>query len=225
MNATILLIEDEMRMREILSDYLTAAGFHVVEAADGREGMEAFEQSDVDLVLLDIMMPELDGWTVCRRIRKTSNVPIVIITARTDEDDALMGYDFGADDYVTKPLSPKVLVAKVKTLLKRAIGSQVVADATIRVHDLAINTLSRTVTLGGDPLDLTPKEYELLLFLVKNKGIVLSREQILNTVWGYDYFGDGRTVDTHITRIRSKLGAAAEYIKTVIRSGYKFEVE
>lgn len=225
MNKCVLLVEDESRIREIISDYFANEGFAVLEAEDGKQALEIMETNHVDMIILDIMMPKLDGWSVCKRVRNTSDVPIIILTAREEEEDKLLGYELGADDYVTKPFSPKVLVAKVKTLLKRAEKQMGVSEGVINIHGLSINKLSHTVKLDDRPIELAHKEYELLLYLVENKGMVLSRDKILNSVWGFDYFGDLRTVDTHIKKLRGKLGDKAEYIATVIRSGYKFEVE
>jgi DNA-binding response OmpR family regulator len=220
-----LLVEDESRIREIISDYFINEGFKVLEAEDGKQAMEVLETNNVDMLILDIMMPKLDGWSVCKRVRNTSDVPIIILTAREEEEDKLLGYELGADDYVTKPFSPKVLVAKVKTLLKRAEKQIGVMDGVLNIQGLSINKLSRTVKLDEKSIELAHKEYELLLYLVENRGMVLSRDMILNNVWGYDYYGDLRTVDTHIKKLRGKLGDKSEYIATVIRSGYKFEVE
>lgn len=224
MNKNILLVEDEPRLREIVSDYFKIEGFNIFEAANGQEAMDIFKENEIALVILDIMIPKLDGWTVCRRIRNVSDVPIVMLTARSEEDDMLMGYDLGADDYITKPFSPKVLVAKSKTLLKRLNGAKGKNSEVIKVDGIEINKMSHTVILNNNPIDLAPKEYELLLYMIENKGIVLSREKILNTVWGYDYYGDLRTVDTHIKKLRSKLEDKAKYICTIIKAGYKFEV-
>lgn len=224
MSKNILLVEDDARVREFVADYFIKEGFQIHEAENGRAAMELFESLEISLVILDIMIPELDGWSVCKRLRKVSDVPIIMLTARSDEEDKLMGYDLGADDYVTKPFSPRVLVAKAKMLLKRAEGSVGRKDGTLRLHGIEINRLSCTVTVDNEPVELAPKEYQLLLYLAENKGIVLSRENILSKVWGYDYYGDLRTVDTHIKKLRSKLGEKAVYIATVIGAGYKFEV-
>lgn len=224
MSKNILLVEDDARVREFVADYFVKEGFQIYEAENGRAAMELFESLEISLVILDIMIPELDGWSVCKRLRKISDVPVIMLTARSDEDDKLMGYDLGADDYVTKPFSPKVLVAKAKMLLKRVEGSVGRTDGTLRLQDIEINRLSCTVTIANEPVELAPKEYQLLLYLAENKGIVLSRENILSKVWGYDYYGDLRTVDTHIKKLRSKLGEKAVCIATVIGAGYKFEV-
>lgn len=225
MNKTILIVEDDSRMREIVSDYFLKEGFKMLESEDGREALELFETNNIDLVILDIMIPELDGWSVCKRLRKASDVPIIMLTARVDEEDKLMGYELGADDYVTKPFSPKVLVAKTKMLLKRVEGSVGRTDGIVKFNDIEINRLSRTVKIDSEAIELAPKEYELLLYMMNNKDIVLSRENILSKVWGYDYYGDLRTVDTHIKKLRNKLGEKSIYITTIIGAGYKFEVD
>ncbi|MDM5155740.1 response regulator transcription factor [Bacillus sp. DX1.1] len=224
MNKTVLLVEDERRLREIVSDYFRNEGFEVVEAEDGKQALELFAEHTIDLIMLDIMLPEIDGWSVCRRIRKESAVPIIMLTARSDEDDTLLGFELGADEYVTKPFSPKVLVARAKTLLKRADGAVgVVEEHVLSMAGIDVNRLSRTVTVNGEEIILTHKEFELLVYLMENKGIVLSRQHLLDQLWGYDYYGDDRTVDTHIKKLRNKLGDKAKHIGTVIRVGYKFE--
>jgi DNA-binding response OmpR family regulator len=223
-NKNILLVEDDERMREIVTDYFVKEGFKVFQAENGKEALEIFEEETIHLILLDIMLPLVDGWSVCKRLRRVSDVPIIMLTARADEEDKLMGYDFGADDYVTKPFSPKVLVAKSKMLLKRVEGSVGRIDGIISYGGIEINKLSRTVKIEREAVDFAPKEYELLLYLMENKDIVLSRENILSKVWGYDYFGDTRAVDTHIKKLRNKLGVKAAYIITIIGSGYRFEV-
>ncbi|MDR3539912.1 MAG: response regulator transcription factor, partial [Desulfosporosinus sp.] len=206
MSKNILLVEDDALMREIVNDYFSKEDFQIFEAENGREALELFEAQEVNLVLLDIMIPEVDGWSVCKRLRKVSDVPIIMITSRADEDDKLMGYDLGADDYVTKPFSPRVLVAKAKMLLKRVEGSIGRADGFFNCNGIEINRLSRTVNIGNEVIELAPKEYDLLLYLTENKGIVLTRENILSKVWGYDFYGDLRAVDTHIKKLRNKLG-------------------
>ena len=225
MSKTVLLVEDDARIREIVSDYFIKEGFSIIEAADGQEALALFDAQEVKLVILDIMIPQLDGWSVCKRLRKISDVPIILLTARSDEEDKLMGYDLGADDYITKPFSPQVLVAKSRMLLKRAEGSVGRTDGTLYMNGIEINKLSRSVKCGRDGVDLSPKEYDLLLYLMENKDIVLSRENILSRVWGYDYYGDVRTVDTHVKKLRAKLGEHAASVVTVIGSGYKFEVD
>ncbi|MCU4729956.1 response regulator transcription factor [Bacillus cereus] len=224
MNKTVLLVEDERRLREIVSDYFRNEGFEVIEAEDGKKALELFADHEIDLIMLDIMLPEIDGWSVCRRIRKESAVPIIMLTARSDEDDTLLGFELGADEYVTKPFSPKVLVARAKTLLKRADGAVGVAEENaMSLAGIEVNRLSRTVLVDGEEIILTHKEFELLVYLMENKGIVLSRQHLLDQLWGYDYYGDDRTVDTHIKKLRNKLGDKAKHIGTVIRVGYKFE--
>ncbi|PEQ02915.1 DNA-binding response regulator [Bacillus wiedmannii] len=224
MNKTVLLVEDERRLREIVSDYFRNEGFEVIEAEDGKKALELFAEHEIDLIMLDIMLPEIDGWSVCRRIRKESAVPIIMLTARSDEDDTLLGFELGADEYVTKPFSPKVLVARAKTLLKRADGVVGVAEENaMSLAGIEVNRLSRTVLVNGEEIILTHKEFELLVYLMENKGIVLSRQHLLDQLWGYDYYGDDRTVDTHIKKLRNKLGDKAKHIGTVIRVGYKFE--
>ncbi|UNP74787.1 response regulator transcription factor [Bacillus nitratireducens] len=224
MNKTVLLVEDERRLREIVSDYFRNEGFEVIEAEDGKKALELFAEHEIDLIMLDIMLPEIDGWSVCRRIRKESAVPIIMLTARSDEDDTLLGFELGADEYVTKPFSPKVLVARAKTLLKRADGAAgVTEENAMSLAGIEVNRLSRTVLVDGEEIILTHKEFELLVYLMENKGIVLSRQHLLDQLWGYDYYGDDRTVDTHIKKLRNKLGDKAKHIGTVIRVGYKFE--
>ncbi|WP_439873769.1 response regulator transcription factor [Bacillus mycoides] len=224
MNKTVLLVEDERRLREIVSDYFRNEGFEVIEAEDGKKALELFAEHEIDLIMLDIMLPEIDGWSVCRRIRKESAVPIIMLTARSDEDDTLLGFELGADEYVTKPFSPKVLVARAKTLLKRADGVVgVTEENAMSLAGIEVNRLSRTVLVEGEEIILTHKEFELLVYLMENKGIVLSRQHLLDQLWGYDYYGDDRTVDTHIKKLRNKLGDRAKHIGTVIRVGYKFE--
>lgn len=224
MNKNILIVEDELRIRILLRDYFRKAGYNILEASDGEEALKSFSENNVDIVILDIMMPKIDGFDVCKTIRSVSNIPIVLLTAREEEEDKLHGYELGADDYVTKPFSPKVLVAKVNALLKRTETVNINKNLS-NFDGLKINKLSHEVTLDGDVLALSPKEYDLLLYLTSNKGIALSRDKILDNVWGYDYFGDIRTVDTNIKRLREKLLHKSSYITTVRGSGYKFEVK
>ncbi|MCY6355139.1 response regulator transcription factor [Clostridium sp. ZS2-4] len=225
MEQSILIVEDEKRMRKLLKDYFIKSGYKIYEAENGINALEVFKNNRVDLVILDIMMPYMDGWTVCKNIRKNSDVPIIILTARSDEDDKLLGYELGADDYVTKPFSPKVLIAKGKAMLKRTSSKNNTEYSIMNYYGLEINELSHEVKIDGEDAVLSPKEYDLLLFLAKNEGIALSRDTILDKVWGYDYYGGLRTVDTHIKRLREKLKSKAELIKTVRGSGYKFEVK
>lgn len=219
----ILIADDEARMRKLVSDFLKKEGFQVFEADNGKKALDIFNcDQSIDLIILDIMMPEFDGWSVCRQIRKSSRVPIIMLTARSEESDELFGFDLGADEYITKPFSPMILVARVQALLRRT-GS---TDYTTKLFDgLEINEIGRDVYIDGVKLDLSPKEFELLVYLADNKGIALSREQILNSVWNYDYFGDARTVDTHIKKLRLKLGDKGDFIQTVRGLGYKFEVK
>lgn len=218
-----MIVEDEPRMRQLVANYLKRDGFNIVEAENGLVALEKFKKEQIDLIILDIMMPIIDGIDVCKRIRSHSDVLIIMLTAKSEEDDKLLGYELGADDYVTKPFSPKVLVAKVKALLKRTEASADKDTEIISVDGLEINELSHNVTLDGEKLELSPKEYDLLLYLAKNKGIVFSRDSLLTNVWGYDFYGDLRTVDTHIKRIRQKLNDKADLITTVRGSGYKLE--
>ena len=224
MNKTILIIEDEIRIRFLLKDYLLSEGFSVIEACDGEEGLMAFKNNNVDLILLDIMMPKIDGLTVLENIRTVSDIPIILLTAKSQEEDKLYGYDIGADDYVTKPFSPKILVAKVKALLKRTADLNEDQYSTKNYNGLTINKLAHEVKVDNVQLSLSPKEYELLVYLCDNIGIALTRDTILDNVWGIDYYGDLRTVDTNIKRLREKLGEKANYIVTVRGSGYKFDV-
>jgi DNA-binding response OmpR family regulator len=226
MNKKILVVEDEQRMREIICDYLEIDGFTVFQAENGIEAMKIFETNPIDLVLLDIMMPGIDGWSVCRRIRKKSNVLIIILSARSDEDDKLLGFELGADEYVTKPFSPKVLVARVKKLINRFNDSSIekIKSNVIIKNELSIDKDAYSIKISGKEIVFTRKEYDLLLLLVENEGIVLNREQIISKIWGYDYCGDGRVVDTNIKMIRKKIGQCSKYINTVVGVGYKFEV-
>lgn len=224
MERNILIIEDEIRIRILLRDYLKKDGFNVIEAADGDEGINTFQNNNIDLILLDIMMPRVDGITVLETIRNVSNVPIILLTAKSQEEDKLFGYELGADDYITKPFSPKVLIAKVKALLKRTSDGGNSFSSAKDFNGLSINKLAHEVKVDGTTLNLSPKEFELLVYLTDNIGISLTRDTILDNVWGIDYYGDLRTVDTNVKRLREKLGSKANYIITVRGSGYKFEV-
>lgn len=215
----ILVIDDEWKIRKLIKDYLVREGYIVDEAGDGEEGIEKFFSNVYDIVILDIMMPKIDGWSVCRKIREESQIPIIMLTARADEGDQLFGFELETDEYMTKPFNPKLLVAKVKALLRR--DGKIVDNAPMSFRELMIDGVKREVRLKDEILELTPKEYDLLYFFIENKGIALSREKILNSVWGWDYFGDSRTVDTHIKRLRKKIGD--DYIQTVRGFGYKFE--
>ena len=215
----ILVVDDEWKIRKLIKDYLVREGYSVDEAGDGEEGLDLFFQTTYDIVILDIMMPKIDGWSVCRKIREESQVPITMLTARADERDQLFGFELETDEYMIKPFNPKLLVAKVKALLRR--DGKIVDKTYLEFGDLIIDTSKREVKLGDVILELTPKEYDLLYFFIENKGLALSREKILNSVWGWDYFGDSRTVDTHIKRLRKKIGD--NFIQTVRGFGYKFE--
>ena len=218
----ILIADDEVRMRRVLSDYLSIKGYTVLEAADGVEALELFEHRAVDLVLLDVMMPRMDGFEVCRRIRARSPVPIIMLTARGEEEDELGGFALGADEYITKPFSLKILLARVEAVLRRGREDEPPRGSE-GAEGLTIDTAGRVVRVDGVPVELTYTEYELLLYLVKNSVLALSRERILESVWRFDYDGDARTVDTHIKKLRSKLGARGSYIRTIRGIGYKFD--
>jgi len=223
MKKRVLIVEDEELMSEVIRDYFENDGFETVVAKDGMTAINLLDEGDYDIMLLDVMLPELDGFSVCRYVRKKNDIPIIMITARSEEDDKLTGYEMGADDYVTKPFSPKVLVAKANALLKRSRGNVCGEIGVVREEGIEINENSHTVTVDGEYVDFTPKEFELLLYFMNNKGRVLSRDMLLSKVWGYDYFGDLRTVDTHVKKLRAKLGTKAEHIKTLVKAGYKFE--
>ncbi|MCR1949621.1 MULTISPECIES: response regulator transcription factor [unclassified Clostridium] len=223
MQKNILLIEDETRIRFLLRDYFLKEGFKIIEAADGDEGLNFFISNKIDLVILDIMMPKVDGITVLEMIRKVSTVPVILLTAKGQEEDKLFGYEMGADDYITKPFSPKLLIAKVKALLKRT--SEDTFSGSNEYNGLTINKLSHEVKVNNEVINLSPKEFELLSYLSDNEGIALSRDTILDNVWGLDYYGDLRTVDTNIKRLREKLGDKSSYIVTVRGSGYRFEAQ
>ncbi len=221
MKETILIVEDELRIRFLLRDYLTKEKYNVIEASNGEEGLMAISRFKIDLIILDIMMPVMDGITMLEKLRAVSTIPVILLTAKGEEEDKLTGYDCGADDYVTKPFSPKVLIAKVKALLKRTITN---VDSSIQEYNgLTINKLSHEVKVHGEEVLLSPKEYELLIYLITNEGIALNRDNILDNVWGLDYYGDIRTVDTNIKRLREKLLDKANCIITVRGSGYKFD--
>lgn len=220
----ILLVDDESRMRKLVKDFLEREGYTVIEAGDGAEALEVYERTDdIALVILDIMMPILDGWQVCSEIRKSSKVPIIMLTARSDEKDELKGFELGVDEYISKPFSPKILVARVGAILRRA--NVTAPDNMLTVEGVSVDKGARMVEIDGKPVELSFKEFELLTYFMENQGIALSREKILNQVWDYDYFGDARTIDTHVKKLRNKMGERADYIKTVWGMGYKFEVE
>lgn len=219
----ILVVDDESRMRKLVKDFLTRKGFTVVEAANGEEAVDIFyEDKTIALIILDVMMPKMDGWEVCREIRKDSKVPIIMLTARGDERDELLGFELGVDEYISKPFSPKILVARVEAILRRT--NQTVQGEALSAGGIVIDKAAHMMTLDGNPVELSYKEFELMTYFMENQGIALSREKILNSVWNYDYFGDARTIDTHVKKLRSKLGEKGDYIKTVWGMGYKFEV-
>lgn len=223
-NIKILVVDDESRMRKLVKDFLTREGYGVLEAGDGMEAMDVFyENKDIALVVLDVMMPKMDGWQVCREIREISRVPIIMLTARSEERDELQGFDLGVDEYISKPFSPKILVARVNAILRRTMAN---ADGDIvEAGGILLDKTAHIVKTGEVPVELSYKEFELLAYFMENQGIALSREKILNNVWNYDYFGDARTIDTHVKKLRSKLGEKGEYIKTIWGMGYKFEVD
>ena len=211
-------------MRKLVKDFLTKKGFTVIEAGDGEEAVDKFfEVKDIALIILDVMMPKMDGWQVCREIRQYSKVPIIMLTAKSDEKDELQGFDLGVDEYITKPFSPKILVARVEAILRRS--NVLAADDTMEAGGIELNKAAHEVLIDGKSVELSYKEFELLAYFMSNQGVALSRERILNNVWNYDYFGDARTIDTHVKKLRSKLGAKGEYIKTIWGMGYKFEVD
>lgn len=220
----ILVVDDESRMRKLVRDFLEREGYAVLEAGDGMEAMDIFyEEKDIALIILDVMMPHMDGWQTCREIRKESKVPIIMLTARSEERDELQGFELGVDEYISKPFSPKILVARVNAILRRTLGTD--GGDVISAGGITIDKAAHIVKIDGAPVDLSFKEFELLAYFVENQGIALSREKILNNVWNYDYFGDARTIDTHVKKLRSKLGDKGEFIKTIWGMGYKFEVE
>ena len=220
----ILVVDDESRMRKLVKDFLTRAGYQVLEAQDGEEAVDTFYSTKgINLLVLDVMMPKMDGWEVCREIRKNSKVPIIMLTARSDERDELLGFDLGVDEYISKPFSPKILVARVEAILRRTGQSN--PEDVLSAGGIVIDKAAHLATVDGNPMELSFKEFELLTYFLENEGIALSREKILNSVWNYDYFGDARTIDTHVKKLRSKMGDKGEYIKTVWGMGYKFEVD
>ena len=220
----ILVVDDESRMRKLVRDFLVKSNYEVVEAEDGAAALDIFfESNDIDLVILDVMMPKMDGWQVCREIRAYSKVPIIMLTAKADERDELQGFEMGVDEYISKPFSPKILVARVEAILRRT--SQVMADRLLEAGGIRVDKAAHSVTVDGQAVELSYKEFELLSYFMENKGIALSREKILNSVWNYDYFGDARTIDTHVKKLRSKMGEKGDLIKTIWGMGYKFEVE
>ena len=221
---TILVVDDESRMRKLIKDFLVKKEFNIIEAEDGEQALEIFEEKkdQISLILLDVMMPKLDGWSVLRQIRQESSIPIIMLTARGEEQDELFGFELGVDEYISKPFSPKILVARVEAILKRCIGDK---KEVKDYGGIVIDPKGRTVTVDGKQVEMSLREYELLKYLVDNAGIALSRDKILNNVWNYDYYGDSRTIDSHIKKIRHKLGKKGKYIQTMRGVGYKFEIK
>ena len=218
----VLMVDDEARMRKLVKDFLAIKGYRVIEAEDGEQAVDIFfKEKDIGLVILDVMMPKMDGWEVCRTLRRYSQVPIIMLTAQSEERDELLGFELGVDEYISKPFSPKILVARIEAILRRgnAGTGEILEAAGIRVDKDA-----HEASVDGQPVDLSNKEFELLIYFMENQGMALSREKILNNVWNYDYFGDARTIDTHVKKLRSKLGEKGEFIKTIWGMGYKFEV-
>lgn len=220
----ILVVDDESRMRKLVKDFLVKSGYEVLEAGDGEEAIEVFfTNKNIALIILDVMMPKMDGWQVCREIRAQARTPIIMLTARGDERDELTGFELGVDEYISKPFSPKILVARVEAILRRTNNN--LSEEAVDIGGITINKTAHIVKVDGKEVELSYKEFELLSYFAENKGIALSREKILNNVWNYDYFGDARTIDTHVKKLRSKLGDKGEYIKTIWGMGYKFEVD
>ncbi|MCR4758598.1 MAG: response regulator transcription factor [Butyrivibrio sp.] len=218
----ILVVDDEARMRKLVRDFLVKNNFDVVEAEDGQKALDIFfEDKDISLIILDVMMPKMDGWQVCKEVRAYSKVPIIMLTAKTEERDELQGFELGVDEYIAKPFSPKILVARVDAILRRT--TQVTSEDILEAGGIIINKAAHNVTIDGKEIELSFKEFELLTYFIENKGIALSREKILNNVWNYDYFGDARTIDTHVKKLRGKMGDKGELIKTIWGMGYKFE--
>lgn len=219
----ILVVDDEQRMRKLVRDFLVKKGFQVLEASNGEEAIDVFfSEKNIELVILDVMMPKMDGWAVCREIRQYSQVPIVMLTAKSGEKDELLGFELGVDEYISKPFSPKVLVARVEAILRRTGAS---TEDILEIGGITLDKSAHEVTIDGNKLELSFKEFELLTYFIDNKGIALSREKILNNVWNYDYYGDARTIDTHVKKLRNKMGDKGNYIKTIWGMGYKFEVD
>ena len=226
MSKKILVVDDEMRLRKLVHDFLIRADYEVLEAADGQEALNIFyANSDLSLIILDVMMPKKNGYEVLTEIRQESNIPVIMLTAKGEEDDELKGFSSGADEYISKPFSPKVLVARVQAVLKRAGGSLASEDSVISIGGIDLSVDAHEVHIDGKRIELSVKEFELLEYFIKNRGLALSREKILSSVWDYDYFGDARTIDTHVKKLRSKMGDKGSYIKTIWGMGYKFEIE
>ena len=224
-NSTILIVDDEQRMRTLIKDFLEQKDYRILQAKNGEEALEIFEleKDNLSLIILDVMMPKLDGWSVLRQIRQNSQIPIIMLTARAEEQDELFGFELGVDEYISKPFSPKILVARVEAILRR--GNVITEEVKQNSSGIKIDDKARTVTVDGKNVEMSLREYELLKYLIDNSGIALSRDKILNNVWNYDYYGDSRTIDSHIKKIRSKIGKKGKYIKTVRGIGYKFEVK
>lgn len=222
----ILVVDDESRMRKLVRDFLTREDYEVLEAGDGEEALDVFyREKNIALIILDVMMPKINGWEVCREVRETSKVPIIMLTAKSDESDELTGFELGVDEYVSKPFSPKILVARVNALLRRSGLASNSEENFLEAGGIRLDKSAHLVTVDGEQVDLSYKEFELLNYFMENEGIALSREKILNNVWNYDYFGDARTIDTHVKKLRAKIGEKGEYIKTIWGVGYKFSVE
>ncbi len=218
----VLMVDDEARMRKLVKDFLMIKGFRVMEAEDGEQAVDIFfKEKDISLVILDVMMPKMDGWEVCKTIRRYSQVPIIMLTARSEERDELLGFELGVDEYISKPFSPKILVARIEAILRRKNAS---TGEILEADGIRVDKDAHAATVDGQPVDLSNKEFELLTYFMENQGMALSREKILNNVWNYDYFGDARTIDTHVKKLRSKLGPKGDYIRTIWGMGYKFEV-
>lgn len=221
MNNKILVVDDESRIRKIIRDFLVREGYVVCEAEDGEAALDIFcSNDDIDLIIMDVMMPKMDGWQLCKEVRKLSKVPILMLTAKSEEQDELKGFELGVDEYISKPFSPKILTARVNALLRRTTGDN---EEILDIAGITVNKIAHTVTIDGKEIDLSFKEFELLTYFMENRGIALSREKILNNVWNYDYYGDARTIDTHVKKLRSKMGEKGKFISTIWGMGYKFE--
>lgn len=221
MNNKILVVDDESRIRKIIRDFLVREGYVVCEAEDGEAALDIFcSNNDIDLIIMDVMMPKMDGWQLCKEVRKLSKVPILMLTAKSEEQDELKGFELGVDEYISKPFSPKILTARVNALLRRTTGDN---EEILDIAGITVNKIAHTVTIDGKEIDLSFKEFELLTYFMENRGVALSREKILNDVWNYDYYGDARTIDTHVKKLRSKMGEKGKFISTIWGMGYKFE--
>ena len=221
MNNKILVVDDESRIRKIIRDFLVREGYVVCEAEDGEAALDIFcSNNDIDLIIMDVMMPKMDGWQLCKEVRKLSKVPILMLTAKSEEQDELKGFELGVDEYISKPFSPKILTARVNALLRRTTGDD---EEILDIAGITVNKIAHTVTIDGKEIDLSFKEFELLTYFMENRGVALSREKILNNVWNYDYYGDARTIETHVKKLRSKMGEKGKFISTIWGMGYKFE--